>query len=164
MMGFLYYDNVGRLWVWFVMGVALLVSWGILFWAVMSIIRHIEAHRDRGSQTSPRTGSGLLLMMSTPIDETSSKETAKKQDPSDTPRPDHCSIGAALAPVVSRPCSLPYLTSKHGWQPATVRRDPQHPHHTSKSARGTWSVRFQWGTPVDAQALGGLTRWRRSKS
>jgi hypothetical protein len=81
------YDHVGRFWVWFVMGVGLLVSWGILSWAVVSIIRHEEAHRDRGSQASLRTGSDLLWMMSTPIDGTSSKETTKKQDPSDVPGP-----------------------------------------------------------------------------
>jgi hypothetical protein len=145
MMGFLYYDNVGRLWVWFVMGITLLVSWALVSWAVVSIIRHRKDHRDRGSQTSPRTGSALLWMMGTPIDETSSKETAKRQDPSDMSRPNHCSIEAAQAPVVSRPRSLPCLTSKHGWQPATVLRDHQHPRHTSKSAPGTWSVRFPVG-------------------
>ena len=57
MMNFLYYDNGGWLWgLWVATGVAMLVFWGILSWAVVSIIRRKEAHGDGGSEASPRQG------------------------------------------------------------------------------------------------------------
>jgi hypothetical protein len=90
MMNFLYYDD-GE-WVWglrIAMGLAMLVVWGIISWAVVSIIRHKEAHGDGGPQTSPSADSNLFLMTNT-REGTSSKETAQQLDPRDTRRPDHC--------------------------------------------------------------------------
>ena len=60
MMRYAYY-NVGSHWaLWILMSLAMLVFWGILAWAVVSIARHKNAHSDCKSQPGPGTGSDAL--------------------------------------------------------------------------------------------------------
>ena len=51
------YNNGGGHWgLWILMIVGTLVFWGILSWAVVSIIRHKDHHYDGASQPPPGTG------------------------------------------------------------------------------------------------------------
>ncbi len=64
MMHYPYYDNGGTHWgLWIVMVVAMLVFFGILAWAVVSIIRQRDAHASGRSQPPPGAGSDPLRIL-----------------------------------------------------------------------------------------------------